>query len=235
LWEIPVGRVTFSVVLQDYPREATTMHTAQDPDSEQLLNQLVEGDPAARELLLNRHRKRLRQMIALRLDRRLWARVDPSDVVQETLAIADQKLTDFARRRPLPFYPWLRCLAWERLVQIRRLHIGALSRSVEREESLHLPLPNESALKLADRLAARGSSPSARLQRDEMLNRVRRALVELKEGDREVLVLRYLEDLTTKEIAAVLSVTEATVKMRHLRAVRRLRKLLGEGLAEELP
>jgi RNA polymerase sigma-70 factor (ECF subfamily) len=211
------------------------MHTTQEPDSEQLLKQLAAGDPAARELLLNRHRKRLRQMVALRLDRRLWARVDPSDVVQETLAIADQKLADYARKRPLPFYPWLRCLAWERLVQIRRLHIGAQSRSIDREESLRPPLPNESALKLADRLAARGSSPSARIERDELLHRVRRALLQLKEGDREVLVLRYLEDLTTKEIAAVLSVTEATVKMRHLRAVRRLRKLLGEDIAEELP
>src|SRR5262249_21903952 len=108
-------------------------------------------------------------------------------------------------------------------------------RSVNREEGQGPPLPDESALELADRLAARGSSPSARLQRDEVCGRLRQALVELKDSDREVLVLRYLEDLSPTEIAAVLGVTEATVKMRQLRALRRLRDLLGDDLEEALP
>src|SRR6516164_2048002 len=103
------------------------------PDTDELLEQVRRGDGSARQLLLGRHRQRLRRMIELRLDRRLAARIDPSDVVQETLAEANQKLLDFARRRPLPFYPWLRCLAWERLVQIHRRHIAAQRRSVRRE------------------------------------------------------------------------------------------------------
>jgi RNA polymerase sigma-70 factor (ECF subfamily) len=48
-------------------------------------------------------------------------------------------------------------------------------------------------------------------------------------------VLRYLEDLSTREVAAVLSVTEASVKMRQLRALRRLRDLLGDDAAEDMP
>ena len=62
-----------------------------EPDTEQLLERVAAGERAARELLLDRHRKRLRRMIELRLDRRLWVRVDPSDVLQETLLEADQK------------------------------------------------------------------------------------------------------------------------------------------------
>jgi RNA polymerase sigma-70 factor, ECF subfamily len=162
-------------------------------------------------------------------------RVDPSDVLQETLGEADQKLSDCARRRQLPFYPWLRRLAWERLVQVHRRHVRAQRRSIHREEGQRPALPDESAAELADRLAARGSSPSARLRRDELCGCLRRALAQLPEGDREILVLRYLEDLSTKEIAAVLSITEATVKMRQLRALRRLRALLGDNLAEDLP
>jgi RNA polymerase sigma-70 factor (ECF subfamily) len=211
------------------------MSAAHDPDTDQLLQRVAAGNPAARGLLLDRHRPRLRQMIALRLDRQLWARVDPSDVLQETLAEADQKLADYARRRPLPFYPWLRRLAWERLVQVHRRHVRAQRRSVQREADPGPPLPDESALELADRLAARGSNPSARLRRDELSSRLRRALAQLPEGDREVLVLRYLEDLSPKEIAAVLDVTEAAVKMRQLRALRRLRDLLGDDFAEDLP
>jgi hypothetical protein len=55
------------------------------PDTDQLLDNASRGDGAARAQLLDRHRQRLRQMIALRIDRRLAARVDPSDVVQEAL------------------------------------------------------------------------------------------------------------------------------------------------------
>jgi RNA polymerase sigma-70 factor (ECF subfamily) len=206
-----------------------------EPDTEQLLQRVAAGDRAARERLLDRHRRRLGRMIALRLDRRLWARVDPSDVLQEALLEADQKLSDFARRPPLPFYPWLRRLAWERLVRVHRRHIRVQRRSVNREENPPLPLPDESALELAGRLAARGSSPSARQRHEELCGRLHWALAQLADGDREMLVLRYLEDLSTKEIAAVLSVTEAAVKMRQLRALRRLRDLLGDDLGEELP
>jgi RNA polymerase sigma-70 factor (ECF subfamily) len=211
-----------------------SMSTPGEPDTEQLLKRVADGDRAARALLLDRHRMRLRRMIALRLDRRLWARVDPSDVLQETLAQADQKLSDFARRPPLPFYPWLRRLAWERLVQVHRQHIHVQMRSVNREAGPGPPLPDESALELAGRLAARGSSPSARLRHQELCARLNWALAQVTDADREVLVLRFLEDLSTKEIAAVLRVTEAVVKMRQLRALRRLRGLLGDDLGEEL-
>ena len=79
-------------------------------DSE-LLHRAGDGDPAARDQLLQRHRPRLRRLVMLRLDRRLMARVDPSDVVQETLAEAARKLPAYVRLRPLPFYPWMRQLA----------------------------------------------------------------------------------------------------------------------------
>jgi RNA polymerase sigma-70 factor (ECF subfamily) len=172
-------------------------------------------------------------MVALRLNRRLWARVDPSDVVQEALADAARKLAAYVRQRPLPFYPWLRQLALERLVQLNRWHVRTGKRSVGREEPAGLALPDESAAELADRLAGRGSSPSARLQRDELRGRVQTALERLGERDREVLVLRYLEHLSTREIADVLGLAEAGVKTRQLRALQRLRDLLGEELSED--
>src|SRR5262249_22884105 len=170
-----------------------------DLDTQQLLERVARGDDTARGPLLERHRPRLRQMIALRLDRRLRARIDPSDVLQEALADAAGKLSDYARRRPLPFYPWLRRLALERLVLVHRRHVRVRRRSVPGEEQ-NLPLPDESALELADRLAARGSSPSARLRHDELRDRLLAALARLGERDREVLALRYLERLSTEEL-----------------------------------
>jgi RNA polymerase sigma-70 factor (ECF subfamily) len=195
-------------------------------DTDQLLNRVAQGDASARGPLLERHRTRLRGMIALRLDRRLRARVDPSDVLQESLAEAAAKLDEFVHRRPLPFYPWLRRIAWEKLVQLHRWHLRTGKRSVSREEA-GLPLPDESAAQLADRLASQSSSPSARLRRAELRQRVQSALARLGSRDREVLVLRYLEHLSTREIAAVLGLAESGVKTRQLRALQRLRDLLG--------
>jgi RNA polymerase sigma-70 factor, ECF subfamily len=209
--------------------------TTHPPDTEELLRQAAGGDAGARQQLLARHRDRLRRMVAVRLDPRLAARVDPSDVVQEALIEADRKLADYLEHRPVPFYPWLRRLAWERLVKLHERHVRAKRRSVLREEPGILALPEDSAVLLAQRLAGEESSPSRGLLRREMQERVRAALARLAAGDREVLVLRYLEQLATAEIAAVLAIGEGAVKMRHRRALDRLSRLLTEGAEGDEP
>jgi RNA polymerase sigma-70 factor (ECF subfamily) len=203
------------------------------PDTDRLLDLAQNGEPDARQQLLARHQHRLRKMVGLHLDRRLAARVDPSDVVQETLAEADRKLAGYLRDRPLPFYPWLRQIAHERLVKLHRRHLAAKKRSARREEPGVLELPEESVFELASRLVAPGSAPSKHLLRQEVRQRVQQALAELRDTDREVLVLRYLEQLSTAETAAVLGIKEGAVKVRHLRALERLRKHLGADLGED--
>jgi RNA polymerase sigma-70 factor (ECF subfamily) len=212
----------------------TRMPVRHEPDTNELLDQASRGDTASRQQLLVRHRKRLRHMITLRMDRRLVARVDPSDVVQEALTEAAQRLSDYLQRRPLPFYPWLRQLAWERLLELHRKHLYAKRRTVTREEPGVLDLPEDSAVQLASRLIAPGSSPSGRLLQEEMHARIQAALAALSTRDREVLVLRHLEQLSTRDAAAVLGMTEAGVKSRHVRALKRLRCLLVDaGLGDE--
>ncbi|HTK78727.1 MAG TPA: RNA polymerase subunit sigma, partial [Gemmataceae bacterium] len=92
--------------------------TAQTSDSEELLRRAGGGDEPARQQLLARYRDRLRRMVAVHLDPRLAARLDPSDVVQDALLDAAGKLSHYLRTRPVPFYPWLRRLAWEHLVKL---------------------------------------------------------------------------------------------------------------------
>jgi RNA polymerase sigma-70 factor (ECF subfamily) len=195
------------------------------PDTEELLCRTGAGDGQARGQLLQRHRRRLRKLIALRLDPRLAARIDPSDIVQEALAEADRRLDRYLAERPLPFYPWLRQIGLDRLADQRRRHVGAARRSIRREAE-HAGLPDASAAELADRLLDQGESPSAGLLREELQARVRAALAALPELDREVLVLRYLEQLSAREVGAVLGVSEAAAKKRALRALQRLRALL---------
>jgi RNA polymerase sigma-70 factor (ECF subfamily) len=201
------------------------------PDTDQLLDRVTGGDTVARQALLARHRDRLRKMVAFHMDRRLAARVDPSDVVQEALADAAGRLSDYARRRPLPFYPWLRQLAWDRVIELHRRHVAAGKRSVKREEPNVLRLPDESAAQLASRLADLGGSPSEQAVREELRQRVRLALDGLAHGDREVLVLRHLEQLSTAEAAAVLGIGERAFKSRQLRALQRLRTLLRDDIS----
>jgi RNA polymerase sigma-70 factor, ECF subfamily len=195
------------------------------PDTQELLERSVCGDATAREELLVRHRARLRRMVAIRLDRRLSARVDPSDVVQEALANAAGHLDEYLRDRPLPFYPWLRQFAWERLCKLHRRHIHAKRRSINREEP-DMPLPNESVRQLAHRLLAGGTSPSRRLTRQEQRAQVHAALAELAPQDREILVMRHLEQMETAEIAAAMGISEGAVRNRQFRALMRLRTLL---------
>jgi RNA polymerase sigma-70 factor, ECF subfamily len=206
-----------------------------EPDTEQLIERAGRGDDGARQDLLARHRDRLRRMVRVYLDRRVAARVDPSDVIQEALAEAARKLSTYLRERPLPFYPWLRQIAWERLVKVHRRHLRAGMRSATREEPGGLGLPDESALDLARKLVAPGTSPSHRLVRDELRGRVQGALARLAARDRAVLVMRYLEQLPIREIAAALGTSEGAVKVRHLRALERLRALLAEEFGEEGP
>ena len=197
-----------------------------EPTTEELLARVQAGDGPARGQLLNRHRTRLRSLIALRMDGRLAARIDPSDLVQDSLAEADRRLSDYLRTRPLLFYPWLRQLAWERLVEQHRRHVRAEKRSVAREESLALDLSGQSVQVLADRLLDRGASPSANLQKKELRARVRAALGALDEQDREILLLRYLEQMPAREVGALLGLSEEAAKKRALRALQRLRDLL---------
>ena len=147
-----------------------------DRTTAELLRKARSGDQSAVQRLFTEHRERLKQMVCLRLDRRMAARVDPSDVVQETLAEAVRRLPKYIDEQPIPFYPWLRQIAWERLTKLHERHITAKRRAVGREERQPPPLPDESIQELADRFVASGTNPSERLVCDELKRRVHKAL-----------------------------------------------------------
>jgi RNA polymerase sigma-70 factor (ECF subfamily) len=206
---------------------------SQEPNTDQLLALAADGDESARGRLLDQHRQRLRSMVAIRMDPRLTARVDPSDLVQDTLTEAHRRLDEYLCDRPLPFYPWLRQLAFDRLIDLHRRHVRSSRRAVSREVPGEMQLSDGSVHELARRLHGSASSPSARLGRKESRARLRAALSELPDIDREVLVLRHLEELPSAEVAAVLGISGRAESMRHLRALERLRKLLDDPAGED--
>ncbi|MGE3820187.1 MAG: sigma-70 family RNA polymerase sigma factor [Isosphaeraceae bacterium] len=191
-----------------------------------LLRKAARGDEKARQRLLALHRPSLQRMVAVRLDPRLSARLDPSDVVQEALVVAAGRLDEFLRDRPVPFLAWLRQIAQDRLADAYRQHVRCEKRTVSREQPLGTLLPDDSVGVLARRFVASGTSPSRRMASREQREWVRAALARLSPSDREFLVIRYIEGLGISEIARLLGLSESAAKMRQLRALERLRKLL---------
>ena len=125
-----------------------------------------QGDDDARCELLERYRDYLRRMVASRLDRRLAARLDPSDIVQDTLAEAAQRMDEYLRNQAFPFFGWLRLLAGEHIREAHRRHLVSQRRSITRESRIP-EFTDESAVDLARQLLAPDTSPSNRVVRDE--------------------------------------------------------------------
>lgn len=203
------------------------MDSAQGSAIGSLLQRACGGDSGARADLFAFYRPRLRRMIVMRLDKRVAVRMDASDIVQDALHAANERLATYFSNPQIAFYPWLRRIAWDRLLKVHRDHIDAGKRSVRKEHPWSLNLNDESVAELAYCMVSSGDSPSRQAMESEMQGRTERALLLLKPDDREILVLRYLEQLEVAEIAEVLGISHTAVTSRHYRALQRLRSLVG--------
>ncbi len=201
-------------------------------ETEELLRMAGNGDDGAVRRLFERHRGRLRRMVAARLDRRIAGRVDPSDVVQEALGEASGRLAAFVRDRPVPFYYWLKRMTLQHLSWSHRFHLRSRKRCAALEVGLGTRPAATSSAASCDRLPGDGTSPSQNAVRDEECEQVRSVLGQLECLDRNFLELRYVEGLSLVEIADRLGIGSSAVKMRHLRALKRFRALL-EGARTE--
>jgi RNA polymerase sigma-70 factor (ECF subfamily) len=189
--------------------------------TDELLKSIAEGDAGALERLLGEHRDYLRRLLEARMEPRLRQRVDPSDIIQETLLVASRRIDDYLDRRPTTFRLWLRRKTLERLVDARRQHF-ALKRAVDRES----PLNDASSLAIARHLLS--ARPSAALMRQELAGQVRDAMLTLSESDREVLILRNAEHLTNAEVAQLLEIEPKTASKRYGRAILKLSEHLSQ-------
>lgn len=191
-----------------------------------LLQCAASGDQESWAALLSDHRERLRRMVELRMDPRVRARLDASDVIQEASLEAWSRLDEFLAQRGVSFFLWLRFLTAQRLLTLHRRHLGAQLRSAGREVSLDRSGPPATSVALAADLLSREPRPSEAAIQAERQARVQSALEALDETDREILTLRHFEQLTNAEAAEVLALQESAASKRYMRAVRRLQGLL---------
>jgi RNA polymerase sigma-70 factor (ECF subfamily) len=193
----------------------------------QILERARRGDATAMNEIFAQHRSRLRRMVELRLDRRLQARVDASDVIQEAYVDAVRRLDDYLKEDKYPLFLWLRLLVGERLLKLHRHHLGTQLRDAGLELSIYRgALPAASSAALAAQLIGKHTSPTQAAVRAERMIRVQDALNALEPIDREVLSLRHFEEMTLAETALSLGVEEAAAAKRYIRALKRLKAVL---------
>jgi RNA polymerase sigma-70 factor (ECF subfamily) len=196
--------------------------------TEDLLKEARAGHAEAVNRLLDRHRDSLRRMVQMRLDARIQRRVDVSDVVQDVLVEAHRRLAGYLKQPGLAFHLWLRQIAQDRIIDAHRRHRVSGKRSVDREQPLVVQTDAEkSAVELAAKIMDKGITPATAAAQREMSQVVERAMVQLEEQDHEIILLRHYEQLSNQEAAHVLGLTEPAASMRYLRAIRRLRAVLG--------
>ena len=172
-------------------------------------------------------RERLKQMVLLRLDRRLSGRIDASDVLQEAYLEVHKRFAEWAGNEQLPLFLWLRLITGQKLLDFHRRHLGAQMRDAGQEVSLYRgALPQASSASLAAHLLGKFTTVSQAAIRAEHRLIVQEALNNMDELDREVLVLRHFEHLSNEETALALGVKKSTASQRYIRALKRLKELL---------
>lgn len=201
----------------------------QDPDK-QIADEVKElkarGIHAATEFF-ERDRQRLRLFVKHRTDERLLGRLDWDDVLQESFIVVQGRFSDFVARPSVPFYVWIRSLTGQVLIDLHRKHLGTKMRSVQREVSLRERLPFQSTSNaLGSFLVASGLSPSRAAMRAEQLELMRETLQSMNDMDREVLLLRHMEQMTNGEVAAALGIDKSAATKRYIRALKRIRQQL---------
>lgn len=176
-------------------------------------------------ILVSQQRDRLRRMVAFRMDERLQGRIDPSDVIQEALIEAWQRLPEYVNEPKVPLFVWLRTLTLQRMGMLRRTHLERSKRTVNREVDLQ---QDDCSSAMAIALVDSAISPSSVVQRQEMLGHIQERLTGMDPIDREVLALRHFEQLGNAEVASVLGISEPAASLRYSRALRRLRDIISE-------
>jgi RNA polymerase sigma-70 factor (ECF subfamily) len=175
---------------------------------------------------LERFRKYLRLLARLQLDPRLRAKLDPSDIVQQTLLQAYQARDQFRGKTPEEQAAWLRQILTRVMANAAR-DLGRARRNVKRERSLDAAV-EESSARLEAWLASEEWSPSRQAERNEQLLGLAEALEELPDDQREAVELRHLKGKSLAELARHFGRSEGAVANLLHRGLTRLRQRLQE-------
>jgi RNA polymerase sigma-70 factor, ECF subfamily len=181
---------------------------------------------------LERYRDYLCLLARLHQDPRLRAKLDPSDIVQQTLLQAYQKQAQFRGETEAEWAAWLRTILANKLAEAGR-RFGREQRDVALERSLQAVLDDSSA-RLEAWLAADQSSPSHQAMRHELLLRLGEALARLPQDQRTAVELHHLKGFLLADVAKEMGRSKQSVAGLLVRGIRNLRKQMADKTKSEL-
>ena len=192
-----------------------------------LVNRVLHGDREALAAVFALHRDRLWRIVNFRLDQRMRGRVDADDVLQEVYLNAERRIQHVIEDAPDGLFVWFRLLVTQTLAEIHRRHLGTQRRDPMREQSLAAPhSADATSFSISSHLFGHLTSPSQAALRKELSEQLDFALSSMEELDREVLALRHFEELSNRETAQALGLTEQAASARYVRALTRLQHIL---------
>jgi RNA polymerase sigma-70 factor, ECF subfamily len=197
-------------------------------DPEILLSLARAGSGPALSRLLDRYRNSLKVQAQLQVGRRLRAKLDFEDLMQELSLEAHRDIARFRGRSEGEFVSWLRKVFATILSNQVRHYFGTRRRDLRRERPIAIGADDTSRAATDRRLVSPNSSPSQQAARSERAEILAEALETLPAAYRMVIVLRNIEGLSFAEVADRMGRTEDSVKNIWLRALGRLRRELGD-------
>jgi len=191
------------------------MAPATESRFQELLQQAQTGHPSALGQLLEAHRPWLKVLAFRFMQGGIAARVDESDLVQQTCLSVHKNFEQFQGQSPAEFVAWLKKIHEGNLQNAIREHVHAQKRAVDREHN-----------HATETLAASTSSPSQRLLAGEQAVQLAAGLEKLVSDQREAIQLRYLEGFTLSEISEKMNRSQSSVVGLIQRGLKALRKQL---------
>jgi RNA polymerase sigma-70 factor, ECF subfamily len=188
-----------------------------------LLLAAKQGERQAIGQLLEHFRSYLKLMAAHEIGSKLGAKLDASDVVQDTFLDAHRYFENFKGESVAQFTSWLRSVMAGVLANNMRRYLGTQARDIRLEKQLAVDLDNSAAM-LSEFLVASISSPSQNLMRDEQTIQLAQAMSTLAVDYQSVLTLRHIEGLSFPQIAERLNRSVDSVEKLWLRAIAQLKK-----------
>lgn len=192
-----------------------------------LIEKVIAGDHDALAALFSDHRDRLWRMINFRLDPRLHGRVDADDIIQEAWLAAVQRIDHFLADATRSIFVWFRLITSQTLIDVHRRHLGTQKRNAAMEFSINRAWSsNSTSSALSFHLLGHLTSPSQAALREELSQQLQDSLASMNDIDREVLALRHFEQLSNRETAQILEISDQASSDRYMRALARLKNIL---------
>jgi len=191
---------------------------------EKLAQQILSGDTAAFEELMNRYKKSI-FTIAYRM---MGNYHEAEDICQDVFITVYNKMYQFDSSKKLG--PWIHRIAVNTCISTLRKRNKVVSISFD---ETYIPANDLELNELYE-------DPHLIIERQELKAEIEDALMELPESYRIVLVLRYQLDLKNQEIAEIIGISRENVDVKIHRARKALRKMIlkkwnGGELKNELP